>query len=236
MAGRAFPARSQLWMCDQSTGQDSAASTSKLPRDMKPEVKELRSVLKKCSLYLIGPMGSGKSAIGKYLAFELGFRFLDTDELIESVENKSISDIFKESGEEGFRDLEAAILDQVQPFIGCCVATGGGVVLRKENWGKLQTGIVVYLEAPVDVLVERLKKDTTRPLLADADDLAERVSSILNARRYLYEQADVTVSIGAGDLVDKVGKEVVRTLTNFIKANPPRAANLHPGNLPQDGK
>lgn len=223
-------------MCDQPTGQISATNASRLPRDMKPEVKELRSVLKKCSIYLIGPMGSGKSAVGKYLAFELGFRFLDTDELVESVAKKSISDIFKDSGEEAFRDLESAVLDEVQPFIGCCVATGGGVVLRKPNWGKMQTGIVAYLEAPVDVLVERLKSDTTRPLLAGADDLTERVSSILNSRRHLYENADVTVSIGSGDTVDEIGKEVVRKLTNFIKANPPRLAKLYPGNLPKDDK
>lgn len=220
-------------MCDQPT---STANKSQFPREMKPEVKELRSVLKKCSIYFVGPMGSGKSALGKYLAFELGFRFLDTDDLIESVANKSISDIFKDSGEEKFRDLESAVLDQVQPFIGCCVATGGGAVLRKTNWGKLQTGIVVYLEAPVDVLVERLQNDTSRPLLADADDLRERITKILDERRSLYEQADVTISIKSGEPTDDIGKEVIRKLTNFIKANPPRLSKLYPGNLPKQKK
>lgn len=220
-------------MCESKSGQNNAKSKNPLPRDLKPAVKELRSVLKKCSIYLVGPMGSGKSAIGKYLAFELDFRFLDTDALIESVSQKSIPEIFKQDGEEAFRDTESAVLGEVQPFIGCVVATGGGAVLRKPNWGKMQTGIVVYLEAPVDVLVERLRHDTSRPLLADAEDLRERISSILDQRRNLYEQADVAVHIKADQPVDEVGKEVIRNLTNFIKANPPRLSKLYPGNLPK---
>lgn len=200
-------------------------------RELKPEVRELRSVLKKCPIYLIGPMGSGKSAVGKYLAYEIGFRFLDTDELIEAVAKMKISQIFENEGEHAFRDLESAVLGEVQQFIGCCISTGGGIVLRQLNWGKLQTGIVVYLKAPVDVLVQRLKGDTTRPLLAGAEDLAERISSILNERSNLYEQADVIVPVGAGEPVDEIGKEVVRRVTNFIKANPPRLSKFYPGNL-----
>lgn len=228
MAGR-VSTRANLHMCNPPP------STAKkdFPREMTPQVKELRSVLKKCSIYLVGTMGSGKSAIGKYLAYELGFRFLDIDELIEGAAKKTISEIFEEDGEEAFRDLESDVLGHVQAFIGCCVSTGGGAVLRKSNWGKLQTGIVVYLEAPVEVLVDRLKDDKTRPLLADAEDLTERITSILNDRRSLYEQADVTVPIKAGDPVDDIGKDLIRRVTNFIKANPPRLSKLYPGNLPK---
>lgn len=203
------------------------------PEVIAPEVKELRSVLKKCSIYLIGPMGSGKSVVGKYLAQELRFRFLDTDQLIEAVSKKSIPQIFADDGEEAFRDLETAVLDQVAPFIGCVVATGGGAVLRKTNWGKLQTGIVVYIEVPVAVLEDRLRGDKGRPLLRDASptELKERIENILEERKHLYGQADVKVHVDRDAPVDDVGKEIVRKLTNFIKAHPPRLAALYPGNM-----
>lgn len=203
--------------------------------EVKPCVKELLAVLKKCSIYLIGPMGSGKSTLSKYLAYELGFRHLDTDELVTAVAKKSISDIFAQDGEESFRDLEAAVLSQVAPFIGCVVATGGGVVLRRANWGMLQTGIVVYLESTVDVLAERLADDTGRPLLQgerDEDALRDRIEGILEQRRSLYEQADVKVHVDRDAVVDEVAEEVVRRLSNFIKENPPRLSKLYPGSVP----
>lgn len=222
-------------MCAGNNAPSGGADNfKKVPRELKPAMKELRSVLKKCSIYLVGPMGSGKSVLGKYLSYELGFRFLDTDELIENVAQKSIPKIFEEDGEENFRDLESAILDQVQPFIACCVATGGGIVLRKENWGRLQTGIVIYLDTPIDVLVNRLKGDTKRPLLRDAESLTDRVTEILNSRRHLYEQADVVVPIEANAAVDEIGTDLVRRLTNFIKANPPRLSKLRPSNLKEE--
>ncbi|CAN8073276.1 unnamed protein product [Agarophyton chilense] len=182
-------------------------------------------------------MGTGKSAVGNYLASELGFRFLDTDQLIENVAKKSIPEIFENDGEEAFRDLETAILDHVAAFIACCVATGGGAVLRKENWGKLQTGIVIYLETPVDVLKDRLLSDNQRPLLKNTEGvtLRDRIRDILEERRHLYSQADVTVHVEGNMPVDEVGKEVIRSLTNFIKANPPRSSTVYPGKLPSKG-
>lgn len=220
-------------MCETGSGKTNDKKRVRPTRDVRPAVKELLSVLKKCSVFLVGPMGSGKSAVGKYLAYELGFRFLDTDDIIEAIAGKKIPEIFEQDGEEAFRDLESAVLDHVQPFIGCCVSTGGGAVLRNTNWGKMQTGIVVYLEAPVEVLVNRLKGDTKRPLLANAEDLTERVTTILDQRRRLYEQADVIVPIQDNQPVDEIGNDLVRLLTNFIKANPPRLSKLYPGNLPK---
>ncbi|KAI0562863.1 Shikimate Kinase [Gracilaria domingensis] len=226
-----------IFMCQSPKDSEEKKSAPRIQKDVTPEVKELKSVLKKCSVYLIGPMGTGKSAVGKYLASEIGFRFLDTDQLIESVAKKPIPEIFEGDGEEAFRDLESAVLDQVAAFIGCCVATGGGAVLRKSNWGKLQTGIVVYLETPVDVLNDRLQNDTGRPLLknTDAVTLRERIREILEERRDLYNQADVTVRVKKDMPVDEVGKELIRQLTNFIKSNPPRSSKLYPSKLPKRG-
>lgn len=190
-------------------------------------VKELRGRLKKCTLYFVGPMGSGKSVVAKYLAHQLGFRFLDTDELIELFAKKDISAIFESEGENSFRELETAVLDQVQAFVGVCVSTGGGIVMRQANWGKLQTGIVVFLDVPVDVLVKRLEGDKTRPLLQGTESLRNRIESILEKRRSMYEQADVVVNVKAEEAIDNVSAEVVRKLNNFIKENPPRLAKLY---------
>lgn len=229
------------FLCSASTGDDAGGEggkTREVKREYSPEVKELRSVLKKCSLYLVGPMGSGKSAVGKFLAHELGFHFLDTDSLIEGVAKKSVADLFSDDGEYEFRDVEAKVLEQVSAFIGCVVATGGGIVLRKNNWGHLQTGIVIYLNTKVDLLYHRLsqngsKETQHRPLLTSAsspDQLRERIENIVNERDHLYRQADVVIDIGDHNYaVDDVAKELVRKLTNFIKANPPKLSKLYPG-------
>lgn len=222
-----------LSMC-ASTGEGDDVKLPKARQEQNRAVKELRSVLKKCSIFLIGPMGSGKSAIGRYLAQELGFRHLDTDEIIEILAKKEINRIFAEEGESHFRDLESAVLEQVSSFIACCVSTGGGIVLRKENWGKLHAGIVVYLDTPVDVLTDRLQGETgNRPLLMDAESLRDRISDILHEREHLYRQADISVECLAGAGVDEIGREIIRTLTNFIKSNPPKLSKLYPGSLPK---
>lgn len=202
-------------------------------RELSPEVKELRSVLKKCPLYLIGPMGSGKSAVGRYLARELGFHFLDTDTLIEQLMKKPVAQIFGDDGELTFRDVETQVLAQISSFIGCCVATGGGIVLKKDNWGHLQTGIVIYLDTPVDILYHRLKTQSeteNRPLLKtatdDPEELRNKIETILNDRQHLYMQADVCISCANHEGVDDTAKEIVRVLTNFIKENPPKLSAL----------
>lgn len=220
-------------MCSNHTNPQQESKPPDIPQVSSPEVKELKTLLKKCPLYLIGPMGSGKSALAKLLASQLRFHFLDTDQLIEAAAKRSISEIFEEEGEESFRDFEASVLEQVSAFVSCCVATGGGIVIRKSNWGSLRTGIVVYLEAPVDVLRDRLENDKTRPLLKsnDAETLRDRIQDILEERRHLYDQADVTVHIEKTMSVDAVAKDVIQTLTNFIKTNPPRSSRLYPGTL-----
>lgn len=210
------------------------SAESEFSKDLRPAVKDLMTRMKKCSVYLVGPMGSGKSALGKFLSHQFEFRFLDTDELIELSAKKDIPTIFANDGEEAFRDLETAILDQVQAFIGCCVATGGGVVMRTQNWAKLQTGLVVFLDVPADVLYDRLKGDTSRPLL-QGGELRTKIETILKERRSMYEQADVTVEVAADDAVDDIAEEVIRKLNNFIKENPPRLSKLYAANLKAQG-
>jgi shikimate kinase len=146
------------------------------------------------NLYLIGMMGVGKSTVGRLLAAELGYGFLDLDVLIEKVSGLTISEIFANHGEAAFRKLETDVLAQVAPFTRMVVATGGGVVVTQGNWGYLRHGVVLWLDASIETLVSRLAEGKeTRPLLGNAEDLLERLTSLLEARRNLYAQADVLV-------------------------------------------
>lgn len=191
------------------------------------QASELRSLLKKCPLYFVGCMGCGKTVVAKYVAFELGYRFLDTDELIEAAANKSVQEIFDEHGEDQFRDLESAVLQEVQAHTSTCIATGGGAVIRIRNWGVLHTGVVVWLNAPPKVLAKRLAGDVTRPYLAGSktyEDREAKLTLMLERRKDMYAQADVVVPVGANDAVDDIAGEVLRRVANHIKENPPRCA------------
>ncbi|MFY7696764.1 MAG: shikimate kinase, partial [Cyanobium sp.] len=158
-----------------------------------PAPVELARRLQGLNLYLVGMMGAGKSAVGRPLAQSLGYRFLDADTTLEETAGRSIPEIFADAGEEGFRALESAVLNELACWHSLVVATGGGVVTRPENWGHLRQGVVIWLDAPEAVLLERLQGDPTpRPLLADADP-AGRLRDLLVARRPLYAQADLHV-------------------------------------------
>lgn len=207
-------------------------------RALKVAAKEVKSLLRKCPLYFVGCMGCGKSVVAKYAAFELGYRFLDTDELVElAAGGVPVSKIFADSGEDAFRNVESAVLDQVQSFTSTCVATGGGIVLRNENWARMQTGIVVFLDVPARVLAERLDGDESRPLLAGLDgiDAKEgRLREILESRRIRYELADVTVPVTGEQAVDDIAGDIFRRVANFIKSNPPRFAEAENSLYPKD--
>jgi shikimate kinase len=122
------------------------------------------------NVFLIGPMGAGKTTVGKILADELGLEFLDTDREIEERTGADIAWIFDVEGEEGFRKREAAMLDELTARTGVLVATGGGVILLEENRKRLVSrGTVVYLDAPLEQQVERTGHDRNRPLLQDGE-------------------------------------------------------------------
>jgi len=158
-----------------------------------PSHAELARRLQGLNLYLVGMMGAGKSAVGRPLAEALGYRFLDADAALEQAAKRPIPAVFAEEGEEGFRQLETAVLDQIAGFHSLVVATGGGVVTRPVNWGHLRQGAVVWLDAPETLLLARLRADPTpRPLLSEADPAA-RLATLLEARRPLYAQADLHV-------------------------------------------
>mmetsp|Transcript_3745 Transcript_3745/g.7864 ORF Transcript_3745/g.7864 Transcript_3745/m.7864 type:complete len:301 (+) Transcript_3745:87-989(+) len=176
--------------------------------------------LQGCNLYLIGMMGSGKSVVGDTLARRMGtYNFLDTDAIIERAAGIPIPQIFEEEGEEAFRDVEAQVLDSVHAHVRCVIGTGGGLVMRNQNWSKLQTGLVVYLDVAPEVIAKRIE-GTDRPLLQTENPL-ETLTKLMEKRRERYQQADVTVEV-TGDMdVHMTADACIRALHDFIDDNPP---------------
>ena len=147
------------------------------------------------SLYLVGMMGSGKTSTGRPLAERLGYGFVDADAVIEQAAGCGIPEIFDRDGEAGFRSLESQVLSAISQRHSLVVATGGGVVTQPENWGLLHSGIVIWLDVVPEQLLQRLNADSTvRPLLQTADPEAA-LKALLNERRPLYAEADLTVVI-----------------------------------------
>ena len=176
----------------------------------------LRQRLEGLNLYLVGMMGSGKSTAGRHLAELLNYRFLDADQSIEQVAGRTIPELFASDGEAGFRQLETAVLNQIASWHSLVVATGGGVVTRPENWGQMQQGVVVWLDAPDALLLERLSADPTpRPLL-QATDPAARLAALMAERRPLYAQADLHV-VQDGRGPEQVAAQILDALPSVLK-------------------
>lgn len=165
----------------------------------------------KNNIILIGFMGSGKSTVGRELAKQMNYPFCDTDTVIEKKAKTSISIIFKDKGEEYFRDLETnTIKDMVAQTEKTIVATGGGLPLRECNAALLkELGFVVYLNVTKETVLKRLKGDTTRPLLA-GDDVDEKVHKLLEYRQPLYEIA-AHLKVDVNDkAITEIVEEIIR--------------------------
>jgi shikimate kinase len=141
------------------------------------------------NVYLIGPMGSGKTAVGRRLATLLGRPFIDSDAEIERRTGVDIRFIFEKEGEARFRLRERDVIGDLTALDGVVVATGGGVVLDPANRERLtETGVVVYLETTLDTLVRRTNATRTRPLLLNEDPRTV-LERLMVVRRPLYEEA-----------------------------------------------
>lgn len=140
------------------------------------------------SVFLVGPMGAGKTTIGKLLAKQLGRTFVDSDWYIESQTGADIAWIFAKEGESGFRERETRAIDELTQQSQIVLATGGGAVMCAENRAFLnQRGIVVYLNAPVDVQMARTAKDKSRPLLQQPNP-KKILQELYSTRDPLYRQ------------------------------------------------
>ena len=152
------------------------------------------TVDRQASIFLVGPMGSGKSAVGRSLARLCGRAFVDSDAEIERRTGVDINFIFEKEGEPGFRLREREAIDELTQRPGIVLATGGGAVLLPENRQALASrGITVYLEASIQQQVERTRHGRHRPLLHDHDP-AVRLAELMQIREPLYrEVAQLTV-------------------------------------------
>ncbi len=165
------------------------------------------------NIYLIGMMGSGKSTVGKILSKKMDIPFLDLDHYIEVKNNKSITDIFKENGEPHFRELETEALFHIEKS-NVLVACGGGIILDKENRQKLQsTGKVVFLQASISQLAERLQAVIDRPLLQEKG-VEEELDKIWNERNKFYlGTAHITVNTDR-QTPEEISEDIIKLINS----------------------
>jgi len=146
------------------------------------------------SIFLVGPMGAGKSTVGRILSERLQYEFVDSDHVIEERTGASIPMIFDIEGEAGFRDREETVIDDLTQSPQIVLATGGGVVEREENRKHLRSrGFVVYLKSPVESLIQRTKHDRNRPLLQQANPAKVLRELMVKREPWYIEMADLIV-------------------------------------------
>ena len=163
------------------------------------------------NIYLVGLMGAGKTTIGRQLAKTLKLPFYDSDKAIEERTGVDIPTIFEFEGEEGFRNREQKMIQQLTQMTGIVMATGGGAILREENRKLLkENGFIVYLQCSVERILERTRRDTQRPLLR-TDNPRERIETLFTQREPLYLAcADFKVNTGilqSKDVVELILEE-----------------------------
>ena len=166
------------------------------------------------NVFLVGPMGSGKSAVGRQLATRLGLAFVDSDAEIEAATGVDIAFIFEKEGEAGFRLRERDVLDGLTARPGVLVATGGGAVLDPDTRSRLrERGRVVYLRTSVNQQLARTRRSGHRPLLRTPDPLGT-LERLMQVRAPLYEAAAHLTVDTDGRKVKSVVDEIVRRLAD----------------------
>lgn len=166
----------------------------------------------KRNIFLVGPMGAGKSTIGRHLADQLHLEFFDSDQEIERRTGADIAWIFDIEGEDGFRKREEGVINELTDKQGIVLATGGGSVVSKSVRNRLSArGIVVYLQTTIDKQVARTQRDKRRPLLQN-DDPESVLRDLADSRNPLYEEvADYVV-----DTDDQSARAVANQIINKI--------------------
>ena len=154
------------------------------------------------NIVLVGPLGSGKTTVGRRLDYELNQDFFDTDHEIIDKTGVSIDHIFDIEGEEGFRKRESKILENLCQMSNIILATGGGIVILPKNRKILKNaGLVVYLSSSVDQLLRRTAKSKTRPLLENSNDRRRTITELIRARDLYYREV-------ASLVIDTTGKKL----------------------------
>ncbi|WP_404400606.1 shikimate kinase AroK [Idiomarina seosinensis] len=170
----------------------------------------------KRNIFLVGPMGAGKSTIGRQIARQLHLDFFDSDTEIERRTGADISWVFELEGEEGFRVREEKVLEDLTEHTGIVLATGGGSIISKDSRNRLSArGIVVYLKTTIDKQLARTQRDKRRPLIAEAEEPRKVLEQLAEIRDPLYEEiADITVRTD-----DQSAKVVVNEIIEQLGVN-----------------
>jgi len=164
------------------------------------------------NIALIGFMGTGKSTVGRLVAEQLKFEFLDTDGLIEQRSGRKITEIFAQNGEPAFRQLEAQLIAEFTARMHTVISTGGGLPTNPENLASLKThSLVICLWASPERIYERVREQSHRPLLNEPDPLG-KIRTLLTAREKFYKQADVLIN---SDL--RPAREVAQQVVNQFR-------------------
>lgn len=185
-----------------------------------PELIEarLRQSLGTRSIVLVGLMGAGKSTVGRRLANRLGLMFKDADHEIEAAANLAISELFAIYGEASFREGEERVISRLLRQGPMVLATGGGAFMREATRVRIaESGVSVWLKAELDVLMRRVRKRSTRPLLQN-EDPEGTMRRLMEERHPIYAQSDVTV-FSRDVSHDRVVQDVLEALDSFL--NPP---------------
>ncbi|MBW7981283.1 shikimate kinase AroK [Enterobacillus tribolii] len=169
----------------------------------------------KRNIFLVGPMGAGKSTIGRQLAQQLNMEFYDSDQEIERRTGADVSWVFDVEGEEGFRDREEKVINELTEKQGIVLATGGGSVKSRETRNRLSArGVVVYLETTIEKQLARTQRDKKRPLL-QVDTPRDVLESLALERNPLYEEiADVTIRTD-----EQSAKVVANQIIHLLETN-----------------
>ena len=162
-------------------------------------------------IFLIGPMGSGKTTVGKRLASMLGKTFCDTDNEVELKTGVNISYIFDVEGEEGFRKRESVVLFEKAQLDNIVISTGGGVIELKENREILKNGYVVYLKTGLATQKERAAPNENRPMLLNTDP-EKQLKNLMVKRKLLYEESADQVIITDGLTPKAVAKNIFEAI------------------------
>ena len=169
--------------------------------------------VKSRNIVLIGFMGAGKSLVAKKLAIVLKREIVETDKSIEERERRTISEIFRDTGEPYFRKVEKEVISEVSRKKNLIIDCGGGAVLDKDNRENLRKrGFLIYLAATPEVIYGRIKHQTHRPLLS-GDMSVEKISALLQIRKPLYEQSDLTVDTSY-KTPEKVAEEILKVIAH----------------------